>query len=434
MKPQKKFLLSFLILLLAAPLCFAGGETETAKTEEVTLQYWSSGGGEIHMNAIKEELAKKFPNITIEMFGSSHADFWKKMTVALASATGPDFCHSKNFYMMEFAAKGALLPLDDYYKKDISEIKPDVDPLFKERIETECRLKGKLYGLPMYSWWIVFMYNVDMLEKAALPGPPEDWAALRSYASKLTQDADGDGRNEQWGTKMYAYSRSEIPQFNWSFNQFVLQNGLDMVELSPNNEPTYRLNAPEAVEALQFWVDNMYKYKNTMPPELAEKDATMVIENGRLGMWYMGQWAYNRYPKTAPDLKWKIAMIPKKKNAKTIVEGHNGFIVKTSKHADEAWTIMKYMISVEGDLIAQRECGYMPIRDQNFQKEPWSTREDYIATIAQVNHARWTMRLYPNMTPQLSKAAEILQEAFYNRDSVPNILNKMQNAVTKLIK
>jgi multiple sugar transport system substrate-binding protein len=413
----------------------AGGQEVATESQPVQLQYWSSGGGERHINAIMDNLAEEFPEIEIEVFQSGHADFWKKMTVALASDTGPDMCHSKNFYMIEFAAKGALKELDTLYERDYAEIGPDTDPLFKNRIETECRLNGKLYGLPMYSWWIVFMYNEDLLDGAGIAAPPNTWAELRAYATKLTKDTTGDGVVDQWGTKMYAYSRSEIPQFNWSFNQFVLQNGLDMVELSANSRPTYRFNAPEAKEALEFWVDNMYKHQNTMPPELAEKDATKIIENGKLGMWYMGQWAYNRYPETAPDLKWKISPIPMRKSSTTIVEGHTGFVVKTSKHPEEAWNVLKYMTSIEGDLAAQRVAGYMPIRDQNWKKEPWSVREDYLATIDQVqNYDAWVQPLYPGMTQQLSKSAEILQEAFYNRGSVESVLNKMQSEVTKLVK
>jgi len=168
MKKGLAALMGVLLFLSLNIAVFAGGEKEAAGEKAVTIQYWSSGGGELQMNTIKEDMAKKLPNITIEVFGASHADFWKKMTVALASGTGPDVCHSKNFYMMEFAAKGALLHLDEFYKKDYLEMNPDVDSLFKERIETECRLKGKLYGLPIYSWWIAFMYNVDLFNEAGL--------------------------------------------------------------------------------------------------------------------------------------------------------------------------------------------------------------------------------------------------------------------------
>ena len=434
MMRQVNILVSLVFLSVCA-LVFAGGQKEGAQPAgPVTLQYWSSGGGELQMNAIKGDLSKKYPNIAIEIFGASHADFWKKMTVALASDTGPDFCHSKNFYMMEFAAKGALLPLDEFYKKDTAEMKPEGDPLFKEGVETEGRVNGKLYGLPIYSWWIAFMYNADLLKEAGYAGPPPDWAALRAYATKLTKDTDGDGKIDQWGTKMYTYSRSEIPQFNWDFNQFVLQNGLDMVKLSPKLEPTYNFTAPEAVEALQYWVDNIYQYKNTLPPELSEKDATKIVENGKLAMWYMGHWAYNQYPKTAPKLNWKIGMIPKKKTATTVVEGHSVFAVKTTKHPKEVWAVLKYMVSPEGDLVAQKVAGYMPTRDQNWAKEPWSTREDYKASVAQVQAARYVQPLYPGMNAQLSKSAEVLQEALYNKDSVPNILKKMQDEVVKVLK
>jgi len=431
MEHRKRVVL--LVFLSLSCLVFGGAQNEKAQPAgPVTLQYWSSGGGELQMNSIKAELAKKYPNTTIEIFGASHADFWKKMTVALASDTGPDFCHSKNFYMMEFAAKGALLQLDEFYKKDQSEMKPDADPLFKERLETEGRVNGKLYGLPIYSWWIAFMYNVDLLKAAGYTAPPQDWAQLRAYATKLTKDTDGDGKVDQWGTKMYSYTRSEIPMFNWTFNQFVLQNGLDMVKLSTKLEPTYNFTAPEAVEAVQYWIDNMYQYKNTLPPELSEKDATKIVENGKLAMWYMGHWAYNQYPKTAPKLNWKIGMIPKKKSSTTVVEGHSVFAVKTTKHPREVWAVLKYMVSPEGDLVAQKVCGYMPTRDQNWAKEPWSTREDFKASIEQVKLARWVQPLYPGMNAQLSKSAEILQEALYNKDTVPNILKKMQDEVVKL--
>ena len=152
-------------------------------------------------------------------------------------------------------------------------------------------------------------------------------------------------------------------------------------------------------------------------------------------MWYMGHWAYNQYPKTAPKLNWKIGMIPKKKSATTVVEGHSVFAVKTTpEHPKDVWAVLKYMTSPEGDLIAQRVCGYMPTRDQNWAMDPWSTREDFRASVEQVKLARYVQPLYPGMNAQLSKAAEILQEALYNKDTVPNILKKMQVEVDKVAK
>jgi multiple sugar transport system substrate-binding protein len=430
-------MLSFMLLPAFTARAAGSGETEaTSQAKQADLQVWSSG---VSADSLEREAAaftEKNPNVEIEVFATSHNELHNKLSVAYASDAGPDVCHSKNFYGIEYAARGVLLEIDTFFKRDYDELEPDKDPTFNSRIDAEGRLAGKLYAIPMTAWWESFMYNERLLREAGMSQPPDNWAEYRQMAIKLTKDTNGDGRPDIWGTKMYAYNRSEIPQFNWSFNMYALQNGVEIVQLDKGSgKPIYNLNHPKAVEALQWWVDNMYVHKCALSPLLAPDDlASSVIENEKVAMWIQGPWVFNNWRNKYPDLPWKIARMPKKENRKTIVEGHTAFIAKSTKFPEESWSFIKHMCSLEADLISQKDSAFLPIRDRNWENDPWVSREDYVAHVKQIRtDPYWVMFMYKDMNEQLSKAAEIHQEVIYTRASVQETLDKMQQVVSAMV-
>lgn len=403
----------------------------------MTIEFWSLGP-ESAIQATIAAFEAKHPNIQVEYFmPGGHDDFWRRLSVAVASGVGPDVVRSKDYFMTELAARGALLQLDPYIERDWAEIDWSADPLFARRVKTHASYEGKTYGLPFHVWWSMFHYNKRLLDEAGLGRPPETWDELRQWAEKLTLDLDGNGRIDQWGTQMYTYTRSEPVMVNWTFYQFLIQNGQLELFTWEDGIPVYHLNTPEAREALQFWVDNIYTYGITTPPELVTQNMNTFIQNERLAMWYTGHFAWGDFERDMPDLPWEVSVLPGKVNRGTIVEGNNAYIFANTKHPEAAWEFLKFLTSVEADLIwANPDVGYatLPWHDRNWALERYQTIPRYVESIRQIQeHPAPMMELHIGINEVQSKIAEHLQRAFHGRASVEQVLADAQADADRMI-
>lgn len=301
-------------------------------------------------------------------------------------------------------------------------------------MRTHASFEGNQVGLPFHVWWSMLHYNERLLNDAGLVDPPNTWEELREYGKKLTLDKDGDGKIDQWGTMMYTYTRSEPVMVNWTFLQFLSQNGGTMIEWD-GGKPVYTLDTPEAIEALQFWVDNIYEHKVTTPPDLI---STNMEQNERIAMWYTGHFAWGDYDRNMPDIPWKVALLPEKKTRATVVEGNNAYIFKNTKEPEAAWTFMKFLTGPECDLEvwANPEVGYAtpPWRDRNWSLPKYQTEPRYVESIRQIQeHPAPMMELHRGLHPVQSKIAEELQAAFFGTKTPQQALRDAERIANQMV-
>src|SRR5699024_338665 len=81
---------------------------------------------------------------------------------------------------------------------------------------------GSIYGLPKDIGPFSFGYNRTMFEEAGLelpdPERPYSWDEFTEICQELTQDLDGDGALDQWGTGL---------NVTWNLQALVWSNGGD---------------------------------------------------------------------------------------------------------------------------------------------------------------------------------------------------------------
>ena len=108
--------------------------------------------------------------------------------------------------------------------------------------------KDKLWSLPFQRSAVVLYYNADLLASKGLKAP-RSWAELGKDAQALTLDG-GKGR---WGI--------EIPTENpyWTFQPLAIGAGKNVY----SDDTTVNFNAPQVVEAAQFYIDLSHKYGAT---------------------------------------------------------------------------------------------------------------------------------------------------------------------------
>ncbi|WP_433871658.1 ABC transporter substrate-binding protein [Saccharopolyspora sp. CA-218241] len=148
---------------------------------------------------------------------------------------------------------------------------------------------GTLYGIPPTVNTLALYYNADLLEQAGVE-PPRTWEELRATAAALTDE-------QQYGIAFSALAGLEGA---YQFLSFLWPNGAD----------ERRLDSPEAVEALQLWVDLVETGSASRAVvNWGQSEVRDQFTAGRVAMMVNGSWQAPTLRET-PGLRWGVVPIP----------------------------------------------------------------------------------------------------------------------------
>ena len=419
----KSFVSCVLVVFLLTTIC-------NGAVAKATVTWWTGGPRE-GAEEIKQAFEKKNPDITVEVLVTpSWDDLWKKFMVAVAGGVTPDVVRGKDYWVVDLASRKVLLPLDEIIQKNKKEILGmPPERIYTRRINDLYTYKGHIYALPFHNFWPVLVYNENLFKEAGLKRPPHNFEEFKEFGIKLTKP-----EKKQWGSMLYTYTRLEPTLVLWSFYVYSLQNKAHLVKVSKDTgEPTFLLDTPEAVNTLQWIVDSIYKFKFVTPPEAISPN---MIENEKVAMWFTGQFSFGGYDRTIPpNVKWAVAPIPENSDRAIFTEGNALFIPAATKNKEAAIEFIKFASGKEADLIWSKWAGVMPFRDSNWTKPPYSTMPRYTVSANEMKtHHLIFPQYFPGYTEVMSKVAESLQAAFYNKVLPLEALKKAQSDAISLTK
>jgi multiple sugar transport system substrate-binding protein len=270
----------------------------------------------------------------------------------LAGGDAPDIIFLGNGDYPFFAERGALKPLDEYIKRDgldLSDVFPGALALYE--------FQGKQWGFPVDFPNQELFYNVTMFQEAGLPEPSPDWEddswnwdALLTTAQKLTRDLDGDGRIDDWGFQVKTDFRG------WWV--WVAANG---GEVFKKDGKGLALDQKPAIDALQFLGDMIHKHKVSPTVELANAmGGYEMFLGGNVGMATFWP-AIGRLRDEIKDFEWNVVPHPQGAVGRAAAGGGTGhFISASTKHPEEAWTLMKFLVSEECVYLWTKIMGVVP--------------------------------------------------------------------------
>ncbi|NLC44028.1 MAG: sugar ABC transporter substrate-binding protein [Clostridiales bacterium] len=322
----------FLLILVACGLllCGCGKEKQAGvQSDVVEVRFgWPGGHFEFMQNEVIPWFERENPDIKIQFEYQPWNQFFTKLKTQIAAGEAPDFWLSDGVYVMEFADRGALLELTEWVKRDL-------DPSQYFALDFTEDPDGKLWGVPRELQPIAFYYNKKLFDEAGLKYPDEtwDWNTLLEYSKKLTKPK---GRQQQYGFE----SRNWISA-GW-FN-FIYQNEGKVLDETKTKS---MLNQPEAIEAVEFMVDLIYKHKVSPPPDVSQSQGGQLFQAEIVAMMY------NNYATIAAlnqvkELDYDVTILPK---GRIRAAGYNTcpFVIsaKTSKEkAEAAWKFIKFFVS-----------------------------------------------------------------------------------------
>jgi multiple sugar transport system substrate-binding protein len=299
-----------------------------------TIEYamWGDPAELRSQQAVVDAFHAANPKITVKVTVSDWDQYWDRLQTGIAGGAAPDVFAMDGPLFPDYRSRGVLLDLKPFIDRD----KFDLGQLAEQGVGDFTTADGGQYGLPRDLNVIVLYYNRTMFDAAGLPYPDDtwDWAKLVEVGKKLTLDANGDGKPEQWGL----YSETTDMENYWS--SLVWQSGGDII--APDGASTV-LGTDAAAGGIQFLQDLIYKHRIMAEPALFAETGD-AFEQGQAAMEANGSWLVPTH--TAAGLNFGIAPLPKgPAGPATSVNPTGAVVYKGSKSPDAAWEFVKYLAS-----------------------------------------------------------------------------------------
>ncbi|SDZ45497.1 ABC transporter substrate-binding protein [Herbiconiux ginsengi] len=345
-----------LALLAAAPLVLAGlaGCSSSGGSGDgpvtITFQEQFTDAETAEFTELLKQFEEANPDIDVKLIRDNDSSYYDKLTTQITGGKGPDLVRVEPPRASQFIASGWALPLGDAAGSPDDYFPASLDAITKD---------GELYGVPVDVSALALFYRTDLFEAAGITEPPATWEEFTADAEKLTSgDAHGVGLFGGWG--------------GFEFYPWLWQSGAQVL----NDDQTEAVfNSPDAVRALQLWVDLQ---KSAMPAGMAtatEDDLKGPFIAGDLGMMTSGPWMIPALQDANIDGKWAIAPLPADKEAATVLGGLDLLVLKNSEHPEQAKTFVSWLMQDEVQKEWASALGYLPVKaslyeDPTFKDDP----------------------------------------------------------------
>ena len=378
---KQRFLIFFLLLLT---LPFIGlGCKSNVKMKAVALDVWGVFDDESDFAPLIAAYRQAHPNITIKYRKFRYEEYEQELLNALAEDRGPDIFSIHNTWLGKYKTKIEPMPatitlpyqfMRGTIKKELitemrttASIKPAsirqsfIDVVGGDVIRTdvgtdeERKLNPEqVIGLPLSVDTLVMFYNQDLLNRADIALPPEDWKTFVADVAKITRVND---KGEIIVAGAALGTAENIPRFSDILAVLMMQNGAVMA--NKDGYPTFNAIPTQyakekvvpGVDAIIFYTDfaNPNKQAYTWNKDMA--DALEEFTSGRVAFFFGYSYHIPQIKTRSPQLRWNIAPIPQTDAENNKVNFANYWVEtvsKKTKFTNEAWDFIQFAASKQG--------------------------------------------------------------------------------------
>lgn len=342
-------LVIFIVVLTCAVSAISCGGDETSADDRVIirLSHWWGDSRDLWDRVISD-FEKANPSIHIEQEVMPFNILKDK--ILAQSAAGEyvsDLVPLEDWFAQELVKRDYFFDLRPWIERDLNS-----DEYFSQSIEP-FRNKRAIRAFPIALGTYPLFYNRDIFDRAGEEYPDTTWTfdTLVAVASRLTVDANGDGRPEQWGFMLD--NSGGLDGTIWSQGGRILTADLKHGAMSE----------PATVRALQFWVDLVLKYRVAPAPAsimggTSSGGAIQDFMTGRFAMAILGS---HQVGSQAP-FKWDITYPPKGSAGRKVLRFAAAFgIPRVSKHPEAAWKFIAWIVKhMSAQYSAQLFYGHIP--------------------------------------------------------------------------
>jgi len=319
--------------------------------EKVKVTYWGPS-----LVASEGEQLSKWAQYIIQFTEESQdvdletleiSDQHEKIITAVAGGNPPDLFNMDRNMSGEFAARGLLMPLDEFYAAS-AVVNPEA---FWSHLIRDISWNGKKWAVPRVTDVRAMFLNDELLGEAGLDpaSPPATWTDIEAAIGKLYQ-SDDKGEIVRLG---FTPSVGNPP--GWAMWYIFLWQLGGMFLTEDNAKVAFDSDA--GVQALEWMVkvndmqggyDKVIEFSSGLTPAPGQD----IFMMGLIAMYISGCWMLSNYKKYTPDLKYTVAALPLPEGG----EPHNyagGWTLAIPNGAAQpagAWKVIEYLMAPERHL------------------------------------------------------------------------------------
>jgi len=324
---SKAVILTVILIVFLSP-GFAQGDP--VKIE--FIQWWEPELPAGSFRAIMDEFEAQNPGINVKLISGPYSATRDQIVTGAATGTLSDVVGLDGAWVNDLARQGAIASLDGL----IASTNYDTS-----QVAAIIKLDNKSYMFPVASFVYPIFINLDLFKAAGIEKLPTNRSEFIATARKLTNP-----EKNQYGWVLPLSleapngAQNDVMSWVWASGKSMMKDG------RPD------LTNPDVVSALKF-IDSMYKEGLISPGSFAKKEQDKVEEfvNGRVGMMVDTLAHINMIRDRNPSLNFTISDFP-------AVDGYTGLkglpyatwgigISEGSKHKEEAWKLVTYLMSPE---------------------------------------------------------------------------------------
>ena len=321
------------IFTLIFAFSFAWTINASAKTEIEWLQWFAAENTRDFYEGLVDEFEAANPEISVKLVTQPFGKVRESIVTDSAIGVGSDVLGLNMPWTTGFLKSDILEPLDAYMSKGSNSFK--TENLVQAPIG---KINGKTWMVPLNAFPFVMHVNMDLVKKAGFSKPPSSWSELKEQAVAISNLGDG---ISGIGMPLSSQPPSNGPIL--TFLPLLYSNGGRIMDgTSPNFD-----NA-KVVETLNFIND--LKTSGAMAPGFASRTGGVDLEEfiaGRSGFLISPGVHASAVATRNPDLNYDLVRVPTNGVNAYRVHGWELGIASKSKHKEEAWKFIDFLLSKE---------------------------------------------------------------------------------------
>ena len=331
--------------------------TQSERSATIELTYWPAPNPqEVQLaDSLVRTWNRLHPEIHVKMQPIPVSQSTEEVLLAaIAGRTTPDVCSNiQPAAVYDYSRAGGILPLDRFRDFDSTCAARTPADLLQQFQASD----GHYYQIPWKTNPVMLFYNVDMFQGAGITVPPRTYSEFLADARKLTRDLDGDGQIDVWA------GERDIRPIWWErlfdFYPFFIGATSGNTLL---NKGKPDLDNEAAAEVFAFF-QTCYR-ENFFPHTFFQGGDPFLLE--KKATHFAGPWEIATLRTLAPKLRYGVAPLPVPDNHTgpvfTYGDYKNIAIFGTTKHPQEAWEFVQYLLRAQNDLLLLELTNQIPIR------------------------------------------------------------------------
>jgi multiple sugar transport system substrate-binding protein len=363
-------------MLLAAVF---GCRTDSAAP--ASIEFWAMGREGEAVQSLVPEFERRTPGIRMRVQQIPWSAAHEKLLTAYAGDAMPDIIQVGNTWIPEFAALGAIEPLDESMARSAGVRREDYFPGI---LDTNV-LDGVTYGVPWYVDTRLLFYRTDILQEAGYAQPPTTWEVWLGAMTRI---------KDQRGPANYAIL---LPMTEWQPPViFALQLGADLLR---DHDQYGNFRSAPFRKAFEFYLD---LFRRNLAPHAGAAQVANLYQDFTIGyfcFYISGPWNIGEFGQRLPASlagRWATAAMPgpdAQRPGVSVAGGASLAILRGSKHKAAAWKWVEYLSEPARQAEFYRLTGDLPSR-----RRAWADPD-----LAGNRHAQafWTQLQHVRSTPKI---------------------------------